>query len=62
MTKNQMIHRWLSPSTCKELSIQRAVRRTKKSTIKAIYENESLSNNQRRKMFYQCIKGGNNNA
>ena len=47
MTKNQMIHRWLSPSTCKELSIQKAVRRTKKSAIKEIYENESLSNNQR---------------
>lgn len=52
-----MIRRWLSPYTCKELSIQRAVIRTKKSVIKEIYENESLSNNQRRKIFYQCING-----
>lgn len=58
MTKNKMIRRWLSPSTCKELTIQRAVRRTKKSVIQALYENESLSNNQRRKIFFQCLKKG----
>lgn len=33
MTKNQMIRRWLSPSTCKDPALQRKLRRVKKDVI-----------------------------
>ena len=39
MTKNQMIREWLSPSTCKEKSIQTALRRVQKGVIEQIYNN-----------------------
>ena len=54
MTKNQMIGLWLSPSTCKEPSIQRALRRVQKGVIEQIYYT-SMSNNQRRRIFYSVL-------
>lgn len=54
MTKNQMIRRWLSPSTCKEKSIQTALRRVQKGVIEQIYNNP-MSNNQRRRIFYDVL-------
>lgn len=50
-----MIRRWLSPSTCKEPVIQRALRRVQKGVIEQIYSNP-MSNNQRRKIFYDVLK------
>lgn len=49
-----MVHRWLSPSTCKEKSIQRALHRVQKGVIEQIYNNP-MSNNQRRKIFYDVL-------
>lgn len=40
-----MISRWLSPSTCKEPVIQRALRRVQKDVIEQIYRNP-MSNNK----------------
>lgn len=54
MTKNQMIRRWLSPSTCKEPVIQRALRKVQKGVIEQIYNNP-MSNNQRRRIFYDVL-------
>lgn len=56
MTKQQMIRKWLSPSTCGELPLIRKLNRIQKFVILQIYDNESLSNNQRRKLFYECLK------
>ena len=55
MTKNQMIRRWLSPSTCKEPALQNALRRVQKGVIEQIYSNP-MSNNQRRRIFYDVLK------
>lgn len=54
MTKNQMIRRWLSPSTCKESGIQRALRRVQKDVIEQIYRNP-MSNNKRREIFFSVL-------
>lgn len=54
MTKNQMIRRWLSPSTCREPVLQRKLRRVQKDVIKQIYRNP-MSNNKRREIFYSVL-------
>lgn len=54
MTKNQIIRRWLSPSTCKEQALQRALRRVQKGVVEQIYSNP-MSNNQRRRIFYDVL-------
>lgn len=54
MTKNKMIRRWLSPSTCKEPSIQRSLRRVQKDVIEQIYRNP-MSNNKRREIFFKVL-------
>lgn len=55
MTKNQMISKWLSPSTCKEPALQKALSRVQKGVIEQIYRNP-MSNNQRRRIFYGVLK------
>lgn len=55
MTKQQMMRKWLSPSTCREKPLIRKVNRIQKFVILQIYNNGSLSNNQRRKLFYACL-------
>lgn len=47
MTKNQIISKWLSPSTCKEPALQKALSRVQKGVIEQIYRNP-MSNNQRK--------------
>lgn len=41
--------------TCKEPVIQRALRRVQKDVIEQIYRNP-MSNNQRRRIFYDVLK------
>lgn len=54
MTKNQMIRRCLSPSTCKDPVLQRKLRRVQKDVIEQIYRNP-MSNNKRREIFYSVL-------
>ena len=54
MAEEQGVRRWLGPCTCKEPVIQRALRKVQKGVIEQIYNNP-MSNNQRRRIFYDVL-------